>query len=315
MMIKPVIEQKSDKLFLITLPQDIEGFESFISTWVYKGDVTLVVDPGPSATTDLLCRGLSDIGAASPDFFLLTHIHIDHSGGVGDMAKRYPDTSVVCPEKGIPHLAAPEKLWEGSVKTLGNLAKAYGPISPTPENRLVTPDAFTKAVNNPDIFAVSTPGHAPHHESYFADGFLFSGEVGGVCLPDETPEGEPLYLRPATPPRFFYETFVKSIDRLLARPPLQNGGAMICYGHHGCADNAAMLLENHKKQLALWKELIGEEMNDAEKPGFVDKMIDKMLEKDPMMAAFRFFSESVQNRERYFLTNSVKGFAGYLKNV
>lgn len=185
-------------LSLIPLDQDIPGFGSFIGSWLYKGEKTFLVDVGPAATVPLLIRALESVGVKSLDAILLTHIHIDHAGGIGDLVSRFPDTPVVCHNSGIPHLSDPSRLWKGSVKTLGDVARSYGPIRAVPGALLRDAAQF----HDHGIKCFMTPGHAPHHVSYLIGSYLFAGEAGG-CY-SELPDGT-FCLRPATPPRFFWK--------------------------------------------------------------------------------------------------------------
>ncbi len=80
-------------LYLLPLDQEITGFQSFVAAWLFKGEnVTFLVDVGPAATVPDLVRGLEELSVKRLDCILLTHIHIDHAGGVGDILDRYPDT-------------------------------------------------------------------------------------------------------------------------------------------------------------------------------------------------------------------------------
>jgi glyoxylase-like metal-dependent hydrolase (beta-lactamase superfamily II) len=156
---------------------------------------------------------------------------------------------------------------------------------------------------------LDTPGHSPHHYAISANGCLFAGEAGGVCLP--LPSSD-LYLRPATPPRFFLETSLSSIDRLMTTLP-----EAMCYGHFGMRKDGMNMLARHREQLFFWKralavEAVGVGMDSLD---LVNRWVDLLLEKDPLLHGFWQLAPEVQIRERGFLRNSVKGFAGYLASL
>ncbi len=301
MLLKPNIDRITDDLYLITLFPPINGFNDFISAWLYKGDTTFLVDVGPSVTSGGLIDALQSLSIDRLDYILLTHIHIDHAGGIGDISSCFPEAPIICHEKGIPHLADPTRLWEGSVKTLGDTGRAYGPIKPVPLKRLFPVNQLP--LN--DIKPIITPGHSPHHVSYLADEYLFAGETGGVFL--RLPSGEE-YLRPATPPKFFMETYLQSIDTLLNITP-----SKICYGHFGISNNALEQLNKHREQLLMWYEIISDEMTNFNDDGFIENCIQRLLDEDPLLKHFSKLDKAVQEREHGFMRNGINGFAGYLK--
>lgn len=289
-------------LYLILLPTPIPGFEGFIGTWVYTADPVVVIDVGPAATTPALLDALAELGLRRPDLILLTHIHIDHAGGIGTVAKAFEHTPVVCHPKAVPHLIDPERLWQGSLKTLKDTARAYGPITPTPPGQILSSDQL----NFSSIVCVDTPGHAVHHISFLINDLLFAGEAGGVCLPIED---QTLYLRPATPPRFFLETSLDSLDRLLALKP-----QYVCYGHIGMRANAVQLLQAHRSQLLHWRDLIQPffDKSSSDPSVAMRECRDHILSNDDLLSGFSQLSTVVQARERTFLLNSIKGYWGYL---
>jgi glyoxylase-like metal-dependent hydrolase (beta-lactamase superfamily II) len=297
------IHQYEDDLFLISLPVPIAGFHGFIGTWVYTGGPKVVVDPGPSVTVPALRAALADLDVGSPDQILLTHIHIDHAGGTGDLAAAFPHATVVCHPKAVKHLIDPQRLWQGSLDTLGDIARAYGPIRSLDAGRVLASDRFQA----PDIECVETPGHAAHHLSFITGDLLFAGEVGGVHLPmDEVP----VYLRPATPPRFFLETCLESIDRVLDRAP-----SRICYGHIGLRPDAREVLNAHRDQLVRWRRMIRPFFDGVRGEADLQAMqacSRHLLDNDPLLAGFVHVPPDVQQRERTFMLNSIKGFWGYL---
>jgi glyoxylase-like metal-dependent hydrolase (beta-lactamase superfamily II) len=297
------IRQYRDDLFLISLPVPIPGFNGFIGTWVHTGDPKVIVDPGPSVTVSALLAALAELDAGSPDLILLTHIHIDHGGGIGDLGAAFPQATVVCHPRAVTHLIDPQRLWQGSLDTLGDIARAYGPIRPLPAGQVL--DA--EKLKSPRIRCLDTPGHAAHHLSFIMDDLLFAGEVGGVHLPrDEAP----VYLRPATPPRFFLETCLESIDRVLDRAPPQ-----ICYGHIGLRSDAPEMLHAHRDQLLRWRRMIRPFFDDVRGKADFQAMqacSQYLLDNDPLLAGFVHLPPEVQQRERTFMLNSIKGYWGYL---
>ncbi len=298
------VHQLAPYLYLIVLAPPIRGFQDFIGAWLVVGpEAVYLVDVGPAATADQLCDAIAVLGVDYLDYICLTHIHIDHAGAIGHLAGQFPGTPVVCHPKGWPHVVDPERLWQGTVKTLGETGRAYGRMLPVNPSRIATQRQLAAA----PFQLIDTPGHSPHHYAIAANnGYLFAGEAGGVCLP--LPSGE-IYLRPATPPRFFMETSLASIDRLMAVTP----GAL-CYGHFGMRADGMHMLASHREQLLFWKKMLDEEAlgRGMDSADFADRCVDRLLLADPLLQGFLRLSPEVQTRERGFLLNSVRGFAGYL---
>ena len=122
------IDNISDELDLITLNPPLESFGDFISAWLYRGEISFLVDVGPSSTADALLNALRNLNVDRLDFILLTHIHLDHAGAVGEIAAVYAQTPIICHPAAIPHLIDPARLWAGTQKVLGSMADTYGPI-------------------------------------------------------------------------------------------------------------------------------------------------------------------------------------------
>jgi glyoxylase-like metal-dependent hydrolase (beta-lactamase superfamily II) len=283
---------------LIEIKQSVPGFERFIGSWVFQGEHNVVIDVGPSNSVRGLIGSLSTMGIDRVDWVLLTHIHIDHAGGLADFLAHFSSAKAICHDKAVKHLVDPSRLWAGTKKTLGALSEHYGPIRPVPPESLVP--HHEAALEGLDI--IETPGHAAHHLSFIYKGHLMAGEAGGVYF--TTPNSA--YLRPATPPVFILHQFVESIDRLLTRENLP-----ICYAHFGQAQNSHPMLKRARDQLILWERLIQEEIASGEEHA-VERCMETLLSKDPELGTFESLGSEVQERERFFMANSVKGYLGFL---
>jgi glyoxylase-like metal-dependent hydrolase (beta-lactamase superfamily II) len=227
---------------------------------------------------------------------------LDHAGAIGEVAAKFGDTPIVCQAAGIPHLIEPQRLWEGSKKVLGETALGYGPIKAVAPERLVDAAEFSE----PDIETIQTPGHAVHHVSYIINDYLFAGETAGVWM-DIGSAGE--YLRPATPPRFFLDTAITSLERLIAAAP-----RWLCYSHFGIGDGARERLSRHKNQMLFWEQVIGELFEEHQHADDLEeKCARKLQAEDPLMKNFGALPPMIHEREAYYVRNSIKGFLGWLE--
>ena len=278
----------------------LEGFSQFISAWLYQEEeFTFLVDPGPLSTIPHLLDELKKRGVERLDYILLTHIHIDHAGGTGELLKSFPEALVICHPQGIKHMVAPEKLWQGSLKVLGYMAEVYGEIIPVPAAKII----FSKELGDTKIRAFLTPGHAQHHLCFLFADLLFAGEVVGV----RSPVAGGIYMRPATPPRFMLDVALDSIDRMIELAP-----RYLVIAHYGLVEPALKYLKIGRNQLNLWVEGVKKTRagSDAQAE---EKLFEWLLEHDLNYRRIKELPPEIYARERYFLGNTMRGMSGYLK--
>lgn len=284
---------------LVEIPQDRPGFNGFFGTWVVDGPLRLLVDVGPSRSVERLLERLDALGVKRVDYILVTHIHLDHAGGLARVLEAYPGARVICHRKAVPHLVDPSRLWAGSRKVLGDVADAYGPLPPVSRDALIPHDEACV----PDLGVLETPGHAPHHLSFTYHGRLFAGEAGGNFLRLKGKE----YLRPATPPRFLLEESLESVERLLG---LED--QILCYAHFGEAPSSRAMLERFRGQLLRWHDLLRAMVAASPDPDVLP-CTEHLLQNDPELKLFPDFPPDVRARERFLMENSVRGFLGYVQ--
>ena len=82
------------------------------------------VDVGTSFSAPLLMAALADRGLApeSVEYVILTHVHLDHAGGAGEMMRRLPRARLVVHPRGARHMIDPGRLWAGATAVYGEQA-------------------------------------------------------------------------------------------------------------------------------------------------------------------------------------------------
>jgi len=164
---------------------------------------TVLIETGPGSCIDSLLRGLAAAGASPADIdaVYVTHIHLDHSGAAGLLARLNPRLTVHAHPFGVPHLADPAKLIASASRIYGErMELLWGEIAPIEADR-VQPleDRQVVALGGRSLTVFYTPGHARHHVAFLDDetGDLYCGDVGGIRLPGAG------YACPPTPPPEF----------------------------------------------------------------------------------------------------------------
>jgi len=173
----------------------------------------VLIESGPGSTLLGLEQHLSKQGFTFTDVtdVLLTHIHLDHAGAAGWLARQ--GANIFVHEVGAPHLLNPEKLIKSATRIYGDLMDTlWGDFLPVPEEKLniLTGDGEFE-IHDLHFQHLDTPGHAFHHMAYIFEDTCFSGDVGGVRLP-----GPPFIRLPTPPPEFHIERWRESISKLKA---------------------------------------------------------------------------------------------------
>jgi glyoxylase-like metal-dependent hydrolase (beta-lactamase superfamily II) len=159
-----------------------------------------LVDPGPASCLDGLRASLARHGhrLEDVDTILVTHIHLDHAGGVGVLVRLNPRLQVYVHRRGAPHVVDPSKLISSASRLYGDrMGPLWGEIPPVPESNVHALDGGeVLRIGGVEVRVAYTPGHASHHVSYFdtSSGTAFAGDTGGIRV------GEPLLVLPPTPP-------------------------------------------------------------------------------------------------------------------
>lgn len=197
---------------IITLDLNFQGRKQAIASYLipHSGGVILV-ECGPGSTLPALQAALAEKGYTPADVshLLLTHIHLDHAGAAGWLARQ--GTQVYVHPVGAPHMLNPERLLASATRIYGDrMEELWGEFLSVPEDRLtVAEDAQEIVIGNLRFLPIDTPGHAYHHHAYLFEDICFSGDIGGVRIP-----GFPYMRVPMPPPELHLEKWRESVKRL-----------------------------------------------------------------------------------------------------
>ena len=185
------------------------------------------VDCGTNHSVPRMLDALTAAGLAATDvdWLILTHVHLDHAGGAGELIAQLPNAKLVVHPRGARHMIDPSKLWAGASTVYGEavMEQTYGRLRPIPAARVVeAPDGHVVDLAGRALRCLDTPGHAMHHLAVYdaRANVCFTGDVFGLSYRDfDTAEG-PSILPTTSPVQFDPPALHASIDRLLTLRPV-----------------------------------------------------------------------------------------------
>lgn len=197
------------------------GWDHLTAGFLVEGPAPALIETGSQSSVNTVREALHAIGVGADDlrWIIVTHIHLDHAGGVGDLAAAFPKALVVVHRNGARHIIDPSRLIESAGRVYGSLLDSlYGRMLPVPEDRVVAADDGYRVDvgNGRTLVLIDSPGHAKHHHAVLDEqtGTLLVGDAVGVQLPEMG------VLRPAAPPpEFDLELAVASLHRFTELRP------------------------------------------------------------------------------------------------
>lgn len=225
------------------------GWERVTAGYLIDGPEPVLVETGSQSSVPALLAALAELNVDAADLagIAVTHIHLDHAGGVGDVARAFPRSTVYVHGRGARHLVDPSRLVKSAAMVYGDLLDSlYGRLEPTPADRV-------KVLEDGDLLSlgggralttVDSPGHAKHHLALHdsESGLLFAGDAVGVRLPDAG------ILRPAAPPPDFdLDQALTSLRKFASLRPTG-----VALAHYGLVPAPADTLEEAQQILRRW---------------------------------------------------------------
>ncbi len=227
------------------------GYPGITAGYLIKGDRPCLVETGTAPSAPVVRDALGRLGIGADDLatVVVTHIHLDHAGGAGDIAAMFPSAQIVVHQLGARHLADPSRLMAGARLVYGAaLERLFGELAPVPADRIVAlEDTGTIDLGGGRrLDSHYSPGHAKHHVGLVdsESGDLYVGDAAGVYLPET---GD---LRPATPPPDFDpEIALASLRKFASLQPTR-----LLFSHYGPVTPVAETLDRSAGEIRIWVE-------------------------------------------------------------
>nr|WP_067605364.1 MBL fold metallo-hydrolase [Nocardiopsis listeri] len=231
----------------------LAGYPGVVSAYLIRTERPCIVEVGTAGSAPVLRDAVIRLGLSPKDLatIVVTHIHLDHAGGTGDMAALFPNAEIVVHERGARHLADPSRLMASAKMVWGDrLETLFGHMRPTEASRIRSVAATGEIDLGAGRKLVShyAPGHAKHHMGLVdtVTGDLYVGDALGVYNPLT---GD---LRPATPPPDFDMDACLSTLRLFG----DIGAQRLMFSHFGAVDGVGEKLDRAERELRLWVETV-----------------------------------------------------------
>jgi glyoxylase-like metal-dependent hydrolase (beta-lactamase superfamily II) len=239
--------------------------------YIIKSTFPVVVDPGTTSNIPMLREALSKLDIDKPSYFIPTHLHMDHSGSAGTLARLYPEAKIVVHPLYARHAIDPTRIIKAfRIVWGGDFESRFGEVEPVPEDRLLLPkDAELINVGDRELEIIYAPGHAPHHIAIFdrkAQG-LFCGEALGV----------PDFQLPAAPPNSFdLKPYIASAEKLRGMKP---GAELIFFAHGGVERDLDALAARAIDNIRVYGDLVLEGLKKGESQESMERRVSDDIER------------------------------------
>jgi glyoxylase-like metal-dependent hydrolase (beta-lactamase superfamily II) len=227
------------------------GYDGITAAYLIRSDRPALVETGAALSAGLVVEQLARLGVGPDDLatIVVTHIHLDHAGGVGDLARAFPQAEIVVHERGARHLVSPERLLASARRAYGEVKDTmFGELLPTPVERVraLGDTGEIDLGGGRTLSSTWSPGHASHHVGLLDSetGDLYVGDAAGIYVPEAD------LVRPATPPPDFdLPVALRSIETFRSLRPTR-----LLFSHYGPTGDVDTTLDRSAEELEVWVE-------------------------------------------------------------
>jgi len=229
------------------------------AVYLVEASEPALIEAGPGADHDRIVTAIDrlGVGADALAHIVVTHIHMDHAGGVGALLERYPRATVWVHEIGARHLVDPGRLVASTARTYGEdrMRALYGTMVPSPPDRVRSVIAGERIdLGDRALSVVYTPGHAAHHVALHDDrsGAMWTGEAIGSYLP-----WADCYRPALPPPEVDVERALASITAMRSRRP-----TALLTSHYGSVPAPDHAFDRAAERIRTWCATVERALRD-----------------------------------------------------
>lgn len=224
--------------------------------YVLREETLAIIETSSSPSIPYLLAGLQKLNLKPEDikYIIVTHIHLDHSGGAGLLLEHCPNATIVVHPNGKRHLVDPTKLISSAKLVYQEgFKEKFDPIVPIPEERIIVMEDGDKLKLSEErtLTFYHTRGHANHHFSIYdsKSNGIFTGDSCGIYYGPTTSNGRELVLPTTSPNQFDYEEALASISLMRSLRP-----SCLYFAHFGMSTNVDYIFNEMEKWLKVYVE-------------------------------------------------------------
>jgi glyoxylase-like metal-dependent hydrolase (beta-lactamase superfamily II) len=223
------MKEVAEKIFRLEVPIPI--MNRVFGVYLIEESDGILIEPGPSIAVPYIQEGMKILGMRDLAYIIPTHMHVDHAGSIGTLARLFPRAKVLVHPQGAKHALDPSRLIESTRMVWGDDFEVdLGPIIPVPKAQIRVPENNEVIpANGKELQILYAPGHAPHQIVIFDRSVkgIFCGDALGLLAQSASP----FPLPNTAPPGFDQELYLQTMQKLRDLKP-----HVLFYSHGGVVE-------------------------------------------------------------------------------
>ena len=301
-----LISEEAERIYEIKpVGREHESFP-LCTVYLVMDDKTALVETGFSVQIPDILEAVGKLGydIRKLSYIIPTHVHPDHAGAAGLLARQLPQTKVVAYSRAAKVLADPpilERLMQGFKQVFGDGAQElFGEMLPIAEERFVlVQDGESIPLGERELRVIHTPGHDPNHLCFLDTKTrgLFCGDALGAYfsdikgrLPSCILGSDPILI-------------LQSIDKLRELNP-----AILLFSHGGATREVSEIIQRVANDERQWADIALKALKAGEDREEMANSLADVLVKDSTLTKEDYLASSP-----YFISLMVGGYRQYFK--
>ena len=267
------MKEVADRIFRVEIPMPL--MNSVFGVYLIRESKGILIEPGPSISVPYIEEAMYALGMHDLAYIIPTHMHVDHAGSIGTLARLFPRAKVLVHPQGAKHALDPSRLIESTRIVWGaDFETNLGSIIPVPKDQIsVVGDNEIVSVNGTELNILYAPGHAPHQIVIFdcrVKG-IFCGDALGLLAQS----AKPFPLPNTAPPGFDQEVYLETIQKLRNLKP-----DILFYSHGDVVENPDEIISLAADNTITFSKMILQALKEGENAeGIIHRMSDHIIKR------------------------------------